>query len=599
MNGATASIPSMVWQRVHKQPGATILRKKDRGIWKSVSWEQLGARTRHIGMALKDSGFAAGDVACIVSETRPEWVYAELGILSVGGISAGLYPSEDAEQLARMLQRSGARVVFVENEEQLDKVLQARERGVDVARIVIFDTKGLRDLADPSCESLMDFLARGAAYDTAHPDEWTAGVASLREEAPALIAYTPGTSGGSKAVVLSHRNVLSQLGNAADALGYRAGDERVAFLPAAHVMERVLGQYLALYTGTISNYVEGPDTVSENLKEVQPTVLNAPPRVWERIRAQIASAAADATLFQQTAFRWALSARESLIASERNGKPASLLTRVQAAVASFLVLRKVRQALGLNRVHTAYVGGEPVAPALIGWFRALGIDLLEIYGQTESAGLSAAMMTRAMRRGRTDGLVPLDQVKIAEDGEILLRGEHVFLGYWQGRAERDRPDWLPTGDLGVIDQGHLRVIGRRADMITTSGGKRVSPSSIEAALTGSPYIANAAIFGEGREYLSSLIAIDEETIEKWAQRKKIPFAGFASLAQSEAVQDLIRGEIERVTAELPEGNLIKRFHLLGHKLNEGDPELTPMLRLRRDVVSAKYRDLIEAMYRGA
>ncbi len=247
----------------------TILRRKDRGIWKEITWAELGARARRVGMALKALGFRAGDVAAVLAETSPDWVYTDLGILGAGGISAGIDPTDTSNQVAHLLHDCGARFLFVENEEQLDKMLETRERCPGLERVVIFDMTGLRDLADPMRESLETFLARGEAFDRAHPDEWECGIAAIEGGQTPILAYTSGTTGWAKGVLLSHRNILFQVANASRLLDQRDGDERLAFLPMCHVTERIAGIYQALYTGTISNYVEGPETVAENLREVR------------------------------------------------------------------------------------------------------------------------------------------------------------------------------------------------------------------------------------------------------------------------------------------------------------------------------------------
>ncbi|HET6182697.1 MAG TPA: long-chain fatty acid--CoA ligase [Acetobacteraceae bacterium] len=582
------TVPGMVLERVAANGPRAVLREKQRGIWKSVSWADLGARMRGVAAALRAGGFAPGDVACVLAETRPEWVYADLGILAAGGVSAGIYPTSGPELVADILRDCGARILFVENEEQLDKALQARATCPALRRIVIFDMKGLRDLDDPMCESLVAFLARGEGQE-----------APFHEADPgdlAVLIYTAGTTGAPKGAMLSHRNILSQVEHAARLLGQHAGDERLSFMPMCHVMERVLGLYLALYTGTVSNYAESPDSVQENLREVRPTVLKAPPHVWERFHARVQLANGAATFVQRMLFRAAIgaglrAADRRLAGRRRSGIGALLLRR--------LVLGNVRRELGLDRLRIGLIGAAPSSAELIRWFMALGIDLIEIYGQTECAGLAAAMPADAPRLNAVGRPVPYGEVAIAADGEVLLRGPHVFMGYWNRPEETARvlrDGWLRTGDLGRLVDGYLQITGRRHDVLRTATGQEVPAAEIEKELKISPYIADAVLFGDGRAFLSCLVMIDHDAVEAWANAHNVAFTNFRTLVRADEVRRLIGAEIERALARLGQPGRIGSYRLIEQKLEPEDAELTPVMRLRRGVVGEKYRTLIEEMY---
>jgi len=594
-----ASVPAMLVRRVTTHGDNTILRRKDRGIWKEITWAELGARARNVGMGLKALGLRAGDVVAVLAETSPEWVYADLGILGAGAISAGIYPTDAPGQVEHLLRDSGARFLFVENEEQLDKVLETRERCPALARIVIFDMTGLRDLSDPMCESFETFLARGEAFDRAHPDEWEGGIAAIGGGQTAILAYTSGTTGRAKGVMLSHSKILFQIVNASRLLDQHDGDERLAFLPMCHVSERISGIYQALYTGTISNYVEGPETVAENLRELQPTILGAVPRFWERLHSRIQIAINDATWMQRLAYRWAIGLGRRMVDARLAGRSPSAPLRLGYALASRLVLRNVRRELGLDRIRWATVGAAPTSPELIRWFLALGIDLLEVYGLTETAGLVAVMPADAIRLGSVGKPVPYAELALSPDSEILVRGEQVFQGYWNDPArtvEAMRDGWLHTGDVGVIEDGYVRVTDRMADIIVTSCGTNVTPSDLENELKFSSFIADAVVIGDARRYLSCLIMIDHENVEKWAQDNNVPFTSFTSLARTDQVRRLIELELARVNGKLTGVEQIKVFRLIERKLEPEDPELTPTFKLKRHFVHEKYRDLIEAMY---
>ena len=592
------SVASMLLQRAAAGGARTILRQKDRGIWKQVSWMQLAARARQAGMGLRALGFGPGDVACVLSETNPEWVYADLGVLGVGGVSSGIYPTDAPAQVEYILRDCGARVLFVENEEQLDKALQVRERCPALTRVVVFDMKGLRELNDPGCESFEAFLARGAEYDTAHPAEWEELVHAVRGEQLAILVYTSGTTGPPKGAMLTHRNILFQLVNCNALLDLREGDERLAFLPMCHVAERLVGLYQSLYAGMISNYVESPDTMFENQREVQPTIALAVPRIWEKMQSGITLRARDATFVQRHLYNWAIAAGLRLVDAKLSGRGVPAGRRLGFWLA-LPMLRNIRREMGLNRTRRAYVGAAPIAPDLIRWYLALGIDMLEVYGMTECGGITTAMPADAIRPGWVGRPAPHTELAFSEEGEILLRGAHVFAGYWNNpdkTAEALREGWLHTGDVGRADDGYVRITDRMKDIIITAGGKNVTPSEIENELKFSPYIADAIVIGDRRKFLSCLVMIDHENVEKWAQDHSIPFSSFASLTRAEPVVKLIGGEVARVNAKFARVEQIKAFRLIEQKLEAEDPELTPTLKLKRSFVNKKYSALIETMY---
>ena len=372
LNQTQASIPAMVLQRIAANGSATILRKKDRGIWKPVSWSELGTRMRHAGMALKAVGFRPGDLAAVLAESRPEWVTTDLGVLGAGGVSLGIPPDSSPEQVAHIVRDSGCRVLFVENEEQLDKALAAREQCPALRHIVIFDMTGLRDFDDAACESFTAFLARGATQDEADSRTWEDGIAAVTEKHPALLQISPDPTGGAGRT-LTHGEVLRRLANARTRLATQAGDQRLALLPMSDLGERVFGLYYALDTGIISNYLENPETATEDLQQVQPTVLGADAAIWTRLHDRATRSAAAATPLQRMMYRWAL-------AAGRRGGPAAWLARA-------LVLRQVRRELGLARLRLAYAGGA-LAPEISFWTAALGIRVIPVGG--EPAATSAA-----------------------------------------------------------------------------------------------------------------------------------------------------------------------------------------------------------------
>jgi long-chain acyl-CoA synthetase len=353
------TIPALLAARVAAHAGEIILRKKHRGIWQAESWAQLGAHVREVGMALKAIGFRPGEVACVLADTRPEFVHVDLGIQCAGGVSGALNPADEPDALGAALQQSDCRALFVENEEQLDKVLLVRAQCPTIERIVIFDMKGLRDFADPMCESFQVFVARGVEHDRAHPGAWDASIPAVAADQPAVLLPKGG--------VLTHSDALHLIANARARLNPRVGDERLALLPMCQMMERVFGLYLALDARAISNYLENPDTVMENLQEVQPTMLGTDLQAWQRLHARATDAATAATRLQRRLYRMAVAA------GAQRGP--------QAALARFCVLRAVRRELGLSRLRHAYIVAATLPAEIERWARALGITIRQIDGE--------------------------------------------------------------------------------------------------------------------------------------------------------------------------------------------------------------------------
>jgi long-chain acyl-CoA synthetase len=570
-----ASIPAMLLAMVEAHGSETIIRKKDRGIWKETTWSDLGKTARQVAMALKASGFKAGEVACVLAPTSPAWVATDLGILSAGGVSAGLYTGDQTDQVRSALAACGCRFVFVGNEEQLDTILDIRAECPALEKIVVYDVRGLREFNDPVCESFAAFLARGEVHDAAYPSDWPEAVAALDGAQGAALIFTAGTSGPPKGVFLSHHAVLRQVASSAALLGQRPGDERLAFLPMSHFMERVLGTYQALYTRTVSNYIESADSLGENLHEVMPSVLFAPPRFWEQLYANVMVAASEATFLQRGLFNWAIGGGF--------GAP--------------LILRNVRRRLGLDRLRIAGIGGAAASPALMRWYRALGVDLVEFYGLSETGGLALMTLTDSARGGGLKQAAAGGEVRISPGGELLVRGESIFSGYMRegGGPERSSDEgWFPTGDAARLEDGVMRIAGRVEDLIASRSGTIIAPAELEAELKFSPYIADAMVVAGADGELGALVVIDHENVERWAQKRRVAFAGFVGLVRSDAVRDLIGAEVKRVNTMFDEP--IRSFRVIEQRLEPEDPELTPMMKLRRRFVREKYRELIEEMF---
>jgi long-chain acyl-CoA synthetase len=576
------------------------LREKDLGIWRAISWRQYGERARRVGLGLVALGLRPRDVVSIIADNSPEWLYTDMGTLSVGGVTNGIYTTDSAGQVGYIVNDSGTRFIFVENEEQLDKILEVRGRCPELVKIVVFDMEGLHDFADDQVMSFDALLERGAAYEADHPGAWDAMVEIAGPEDLAILVYTSGTTGPPKGAMLSHRNILFQLGYSDFITDLREGDQQLSFLPLCHIAERTFTVFNPLRSGATVNFAESIDTVPENIREVAPALFFAVPRVWEKFYSGVALRMQDATWLGKLAYRWAMGVGMRVAERRVAGQPVPAGLRALYRVGDFLVLDNLRRSLGLHRARGAATGAAPIAPELIKWYLALGIDMREVYGQTENTGLATAMPAERVKLGSVGVARPDTEVRLSPEGEVLLKGPHVFMGYYNNpgkTAETIVDGWLHTGDVGVMDaDGFLTITDRMKDIIITAGGKNVTPSEIENQLKFSAYISDAVVIGDKRKYLTCLIMIDHETVAQFAQDRNVPFTNFASLCRAKEVQDLIEGEIAQVNKRLARVETVKKFRLIEQILTAEDEELTPTMKLRRAFVNVKYKELIDGMY---
>jgi long-chain acyl-CoA synthetase len=538
----------------------------------------------------------------ILAETIPEWIYADMGIMGAGGVSNGIYPTDSAKQVEYIANDSRTRFIFVENEEQLDKFLEVRGRCPTIVKAFLFDTEGLTTFSDPQVMTFEALLELGRAHDRENPGLWEQSISGSKAEELALLVYTSGTTGPPKGAMLSHRNVIFQIANADAFIPLRTEDEQLAFLPLCHVAERTFTVFLPLRSGAIANFAESIDTVPENVREVAPTTFFAVPRIWERFYSGIAIRMKEATWLGRTAYKWAIGIGLKVAETELAGDKPSAALKFLHKVVDWLVLDNIKRVIGMHRVKFAGTGAAPIAPDLIKWYRALGIDMREVYGQTENCGLATGMPGR-IKLGTVGVAAPGTEVKLSPEGEILLRGPHVFMGYYnqpERTAETLKDGWLHTGDVGTMDnEGYVKITDRMKDIIITAGGKNITPSEIENQLKFSPYISDAVVIGDKRKFLSCLIMIDYDNVAKHAQDNNVPFTDFASLCRAREIGDLIWSEIEKVNQNFARVETIKTYRLIEQQLTAEDDELTPTMKLKRKFVNEKYKGMIDGMYAGA
>jgi long-chain acyl-CoA synthetase len=596
------TIPAMFWNGVARRGDQVWMRQKQLGIWRSWSWTRTGDAVREIAGGLMALGFAAGDTASILSNTVVEWVLADLAILSCGGVSNGIYPTDAASQVHYLCDDSRTSLLFVEDDEQLDKALEVRAQLPGLRKIVVFDMEGLRDLDDPAVIGLEQLRALGREYNAAHPQELQQRVAACKPGDLAILVYTSGTTGKPKGAMHSHKGLVYTVHGYNTLVSQDERDERMCFLPLCHIAERLGGEYHALYTGAILNFVENPETVPENVREIAPTVFTAVPRVWEKFYSGVMIALKEASPLQQAAYGWGIGVGTRIADKVLAGQPVGGLLKLQFTLARWIALDNVRKMIGIHRSRFLVTGAAPISPELVKWYLALGVPMLEVWGMTESCGAATGVPVTRIKPGSIGPAASYNEVKLdPRTGEILVRGGNVFMGYLnqpQKTAETiDADGWLHTGDVGVVDdEGFFRITDRMKDIIITAGGKNITPSELENDLKFSPYITDAVVIGDKKPYLTVIVMIDQENVEKFAQDSDVPFSNYASLTRAPEVQALIQGEIDRVNRKFARVEQVKKFFLLDTQLSAEDEELTPTMKLKRKLVQQKYAPQIEAMY---
>ena len=596
------TIPAMFWNAVKQRGPKVWTRQKHLGLWRSQTWDQTGQAVAEIAGGLMSLGFAPGECASILANTVVEWVWADLAVLSCGGVSNGIYPTDAASQVQFLCEDSKTTILFVEDDEQLDKALEVRDHLPGLRKMVVLDMEGLRDLHDADIISLAALRDLGRDYLAQHPNQLQQRIDACRPEDLAILVYTSGTTGKPKGAMHLHAGLVYTVRGYNTLVAQDERDERMCFLPLCHIAERVGGEYFPLYTGTRINFVENPETIPENVREIAPTVFTGVPRVWEKFYSGVMISLKEAGALQQAAYAWSIGVGTEIADRVLADQTVSGWLKLKFTLAQWLALNNVRKLIGIHRARFLVTGAAPISPDLVRWYLALGVPMLEVWGMTETCGASTGVPAQRMRPGSIGPAASFNEVRLDPvTSEILVRGKNVFAGYLnlpEKTAETiDKDGWLHTGDVGVMDaEGYFRITDRMKDIIITAGGKNVTPSELENDLKFSPYITDAVVVGDKRPYLTVIIMIDQENVEKFAQDQDVPFSNYTSLTRAPEVQALIQGEIDRVNKKFARVEQIKKFFLLENQLTAEDEELTPTMKLKRKLVEKKYAPQIEALY---
>ncbi len=594
------TVPGLFNETVRKNRDRTALRTKHMGLWQDITWEAYHEKACWVGVALVSMGFEPGETACIIGDNAVEWVVADMGIQGVGGVCAGIYSTNAWQQVEYVVTHSDARFLFVENEEQLDKWLMFRENTPLLKKVIVWDTRGLTSFKDPLVMTFEELLEQGRAAHKKAPDLYQDRQAKVRPEDPAVIIYTSGTTGPPKGAVLTHKNVTWMAHAVGRANALFPTDQVLSFLPLCHIFERLFTVFNHIKYAYTVNFVEKPDTVMQNMVEISPTVGYAVPRIWEKYYSNVMIKMADADWFKRMVFGAALKIGGKQADLVMNFKPVSPVQSALFSLAKFLVFRKLKERLGFERIRVAISGAAPISKEVLRFFQSIGMNLIEGYGQTEGTGVTTLSPQGKTRFGSVGLALEGLDMKIAPDGEILVRSPGVFKGYYKNdkaTAETIVEGWMLTGDVGQIDaEGFLTITDRKKDIIVTAGGKNITPQYIENKLKASVYINDAVVIGDKRKYLTCLIMIDEDNVVKFAQDNKIQFSTYQDLTQDPAIIELIDKEVKQVNQALARVENIRKFTLLPKRLYEEDGEVTPTMKIKRKIVHQRFEEMIEAMY---
>jgi len=595
-------------QRWAKQcPNEVALRQKEFGIWSPITWREYEQQARYFGLGLMALGLPPQSRVAVISENRCEWVYSQIGCGMVGMVTVGIYPTSPATEVAYLLQAADVGAVVCEDQEQLDKVIEAMTELASVPRMIVIDPKGLRHYENTAWQSFESVcqLGREAAD---HIQQ--AQVSTLAEQAPddiALMIFTSGSTGRPQAAMISYGNITAMALGAQHYYHCSSNDAMLSYLPLCHVAEQIFTISLPMQSGAVVNFAESIRTVQSDLREIAPTIFLGVPRIWEKMHASIVLKMREASAYQRWLFNKAFAAVEGF--AERPSRNWRWTQKIQYAFWYALVFRALCNFLGLRKCRRAMSGAAPVSPDLLRFFRIVGVQITEGYGMTETAGIATLQRDSDSPLGTVGDPIPGLEARLADDGELLLRGPTVFKGYFRNPEATalaiDAQGWLHTGDIAqwvptpdLPQQREIKIIDRKKDIMITAGGKNISPSEIENMLKFSGFIKEAIIVADKRHFVSALIQVDSETVGKWAEEKAITYTNFKSLAEHKAVHDLISHEVEAVNRRMPQVQHVRKFHLLIKELDHDDGEVTATMKIRRESIASKYSGEVEAMYRG-
>lgn len=597
---ADLTIPKVFVQVANKLRDRVALREKEFGIWRPIRWSTYLATVRKIALGLYALGIRTDDKVALIGDNRPEGLMAEMAALAVGGVAVWLYQESLLDEVQYIVDHSDARVILCEGQEEVDKALAIRAKCPRLEHIIWDDPKGMRSYDEPMLMPLAALMERGNQLDQEQPDLFDSFVARGKGEDVALLFYTSGTTSLPKGALLTHYNMLKMGQNLMRVDAYLPTDEFVSFLPFAWIGEQMMSISCGLQAGFTINFPEEPETVMQDLREIGPHTIFSSARLYEQMARTLQVKYSDASWLKQRLYEWGVRVGTEAADIKFAHRQVSPRLAAQAWLAEWLVHRTLRDHLGLSRIKNAYSGGSAIGPDHFRFFHAMGVNLKQIYGQTEIAGISVVHRTDDVRGDTVGKPIPETEIMISSEGEILSRSPAVFKGYYkmpEESAKALRDSWLHSGDSGFITpEGHLVFFDRSKDVMMLSDGRKFSPMFIESRLKFNPNIKDAWVIGHERPFVTAVIAIDYGVVGKWAEDHNIAYTSYQELSQEPRVYQLVCEAMRRVNRELPEVAQVRRFVNLYKEFDADDDELTRTRKLRRTFLEEKYKQIVTALY---
>ena len=594
------TIPKLLARNSKLYSDRVALREKDLGIWQRTTWDEYWDHVCYFALGIKKLGLEKGDKLSILGDNCREWLYADLATQSSSAVTVGIYPTDVASQVRYILENSESSFIVAKDQEQVDKILEVKDGLPRLKKIIVVDMKGLRRYRDTMVISFKDVESLGFEINTKEPHLFEQMVNETRPDDPAIIVYTSGTTGQPKGAMITHKNMIAMIRGLAEVLNFRYTDSFVSALPLCHIAERMFSLIFPMWAGCAVNFAESVATLQEDLSEISPTAFLNVPRIWEKMHSNVMIKVQDSIFFKRWIFSAMFPIGMKVSEFKLKKRPIPLHWKALYGMAYLLLFRPLRNHLGLLDARIFVSGAAPLSPDLMRFYHAIGVPVRECYGMTEMSGISFVPRDGEIKIGGVGKPIPGVEIKLAEDGEILQRGDSVFAGYY-GAPEATRDvvidGWLHTGDVGELDDdGHLKITDRKKDIIITAGGKNIAPSELENSLKFSPYIKEAIVIGDRRKYVSCLIQIELENVAYWAQNNRIAYTNYKSLATHPAVRKLIQAEVGKTNSNFAQVEKIKKFVILDKELDQDDEELTATMKVKRANIEKKFKDLIESMY---
>jgi long-chain acyl-CoA synthetase len=576
------------------------IREKEFGIWQSVTWEEYLQNVKDFALGLVSLGYDAGDKLAILGDNRPEWFYSELAVQSLGGASVGIFPDSIIDQVKYIIDHSDAAFLMAEDQEQADKFLEIREDCPKIRKVIVDDLKGMRYYNDPILIPFKEVQQRGRQLGEDKPGLFEEYVSRLTEDDVAVLAYTSGTTGLPKGAMLTHRNMIKMAESYDQIDPAYPTDNHVSFLPLPWVGEQMTAVSWNLYKGFTVNVPEKVETVADNIREIGPNILFAPPRFWEKICSDVQVQIQDAVWIKRLFYKMCMPLGYKLADMKLGKNGLGPMGKLLETLVYFLMLRSLKNYFGLGNLRNVYTGGAALGPEIFNLFQAMGVNIKQVYGQTETAGIAVGHRNGQIKLNTVGHAVPGTELRISDTGEILVRGPMVFKGYYKNDDATKKAmdgDWLHTGDQGLLDEdGQLVMIDRMKDVIELADGTKFSPQLIENKLKFSMYISEAVVVGKDKPYVGAMINMDMANVGKWAENKKLSYTTYTGLSQKDEVYDLMAQEVAQANRTLPKAARVKKFVMLHKELDADDDEMTRTRKVRRSVVEERYSQLVNGLY---